>query len=52
VRVALDWTLDVFFTKDFVQYLHQRSTPFVNIPIPSSDIGPKNTDTDRLSMVH
>jgi NADH:quinone reductase (non-electrogenic) len=52
VRVALDWTLDVFFTKDFVQYLHQRSTPFVNTPITSSDIGPKNTDTDRLSMVH
>jgi NADH:ubiquinone reductase (H+-translocating) len=41
VRVALDWTLDVFFTKDFVQYLHQRSTPFVNTPITSSDIGPK-----------
>jgi len=52
VRVALDWTLDVFFTKDFVQYLHQRSTPFVNTPITSSDLGPKNTDTDRLSMVH
>jgi NADH dehydrogenase len=52
VRVALDWTLDVFFTKDFVQYLHQRSTPFVNTPITSSDIGPKNTDTDRVSMVH
>ena len=52
VRVALDWTLDVFFTKDFVQYLHQRSTPFVNTPITSSDIGPKNTDTERLSMVH
>ncbi|HZC35221.1 MAG TPA: NAD(P)/FAD-dependent oxidoreductase [Chthoniobacterales bacterium] len=25
VRVALDWTLDVFFSKDLVQYLHQRS---------------------------
>lgn len=25
VRVALDWTLDLFFTKDFVQYLHGRS---------------------------
>ena len=22
LRVALDWTLDVFFSKDFVQYLH------------------------------
>ena len=25
IRVALQWTLDVFFTKDFVQYLHQRA---------------------------
>jgi NADH dehydrogenase len=25
LRVALDWTLDVFFSKDFVQYLHERA---------------------------
>ena len=25
VRVAVDWTLDLFFSKDFVQYLHGRS---------------------------
>ena len=25
LRVALDWTLDVFFSKDFVQFLHERS---------------------------
>lgn len=25
VRVALDWTLDLFFSKDFVQYLHARA---------------------------
>ena len=25
LRVALQWTLDVFFSKDFVQYLHQRA---------------------------
>ena len=24
VRVALDWTLDLFFSKDFVQYVHHR----------------------------
>jgi NADH:ubiquinone reductase (H+-translocating) len=24
LRVALDWTLDIFFSKDFVQYLHER----------------------------
>ena len=25
LRVAIDWALDVFFSKDFVQYLHQRA---------------------------
>ena len=25
VRVILQWTLDLFFSKDFVQYLHQRA---------------------------
>jgi NADH dehydrogenase len=25
LRVALDWTLDLFFAKDFVQYAHERS---------------------------
>jgi hypothetical protein len=25
LRVALDWALDVFFAKDFVQYLNERS---------------------------
>src|SRR5215469_5455675 len=29
LRVALDWTMDLLFSKDFVQYLHQRSTPVV-----------------------
>ena len=24
VRVALEWTLDLFFSKDFVQYVHHR----------------------------
>ncbi len=26
VRVAQDWTLDLYFSKDFVQYLHPRAT--------------------------
>jgi NADH dehydrogenase len=30
LRVALDWTLDVFFSKDFVQYLHERSPVFTD----------------------
>ena len=25
VRVAIDWALDVLFTKDFVQFLDQRA---------------------------
>lgn len=25
MRVAIDWALDVFFSKDFVQYLDQRA---------------------------
>jgi hypothetical protein len=30
LRVALDWTLDVFFSKDFVQFLHKRSPVVVS----------------------
>jgi NADH dehydrogenase len=25
IRVALDWTLDLFFSKDLVQYIHEPS---------------------------
>jgi hypothetical protein len=31
LRVALDWTLDIFFSKDFVQYLHERA-PVLSSP--------------------
>ena len=48
LRVALDWTLDVFFSKDFVQYLHQRSPVIVNKP--SAD--PIETEPNRLTAVH
>jgi hypothetical protein len=48
VRVALDWTLDVFFSKDFVQYLHQRSALVVNTPIPGSSAHSIDTDPDRF----
>ncbi len=30
LRVALDWTLDLFFTKDFVQYLHHERSPTID----------------------
>jgi NADH dehydrogenase len=49
LRVALDWTLDVVFSKDFVQYLHQPSARVVNTPIASSDFHPIETDLHRLS---
>ena len=52
VRVALDWTLDVFFSKDFVQYLHERSALVVNTPIANSDAHPIGRDPNRLSAVH
>ena len=32
LRVALDWTMDLFFSKDFVQYLHERSPVFMDAP--------------------
>jgi NADH dehydrogenase len=44
LRVALDWTLDVFFSKDFVQYLHERSSLVVNTPKANSDAHAIETD--------
>lgn len=52
VRVALDWTLDVFFSKDFVQYLHDRQSLVVNTPIAHSDADSIETSPNRLSAVH
>jgi NADH:ubiquinone reductase (H+-translocating) len=52
LRVALDWTLDVFFSKDFVQYLHQRSPVVVDTPMTSSNAHPIETDPKRLAAVH
>ena len=40
LRVALDWTLDVFFSKDFVQYLHQSSSATTNTPDTNLNIRP------------
>ena len=51
LRVALDWTLDVFFSKDFVQYLHQRSPVVVNQPPASSEAHPIETEPSRLAAV-
>jgi NADH dehydrogenase len=51
LRVALDWTLDVFFSKDFVQYLHQRSPVVVNQPPANSDAHPVEPEPNRLAAV-
>jgi len=44
LRVALDWTLDVFFSKDFVQYLHERAPVMTDPsdPRPVGDCEPAN----------
>ena len=52
LRVALDWTLDVFFSKDLVQYLHPRSPVIVNKPPASSDAHPIETKPNQLAAVH
>jgi NADH dehydrogenase len=52
LRVALDWTLDVFFSKDFVQYLHQRSPVVARSPAANSDAHPIAAETNQLTAVH
>ena len=52
LRVALDWTLDVFFSKDFVQYLHQRSPVIANSPAANSDAHPIAAETNQLTGVN
>jgi NADH dehydrogenase len=40
LRVALDWTLDVFFSKDLVQFLHQPPRVGVKILASNSELLP------------
>jgi hypothetical protein len=42
--MLLDWTLDVFFSKDFVQYLHERAPVMTDPPDPrpAGDCEPAN----------
>ena len=37
LRVALDWTLDIFFSKDLVQYLHRRQPITADTPANSHE---------------
>jgi NADH dehydrogenase len=47
VRVAVDWALDIFFSKDFVQYLDQRAL-YIRRPRPARRRGTaSNTRRDR-----
>lgn len=43
LRVALEWTLDIFFNKDFVQYQHTRPPRQL---IPTDDAVPVRPDCD------
>jgi len=44
VRVAIDWALDVFFSKDFVQYLDQRA-----LAASQTETGAAPWNRDQLS---
>ena len=44
VRVAIDWALDVFFSKDFVQYLDQRA-----LATSQTETGAAPWNRDQLS---
>jgi NADH dehydrogenase len=52
VRVALDWSLDLFFSRDFVQYLHPRTTVAANQSSVSSNPGSAVTNQHEVSRVH
>ena len=51
LRVALDWTLDVFFSKDFVQYLHERA-PVVSEPLDLHAVAGQPGSTNQLAALH
>jgi hypothetical protein len=43
--VAIDWTLDVFFSKDFVQYLDQRA-----LATPQTETGAAPWNRNQLTI--
>ena len=47
LRVALDWTLDIFFSKDSVQYLHERAPVIVD----ASDVSPSDQAAPAINSV-
>ena len=47
MRVAIDWALDVLFTKDFVQYLDQRALAHTQ-----TETGAAPWNRDQLSDLH
>jgi len=48
LRVVLDWTLDVFFSKDLVQFLHERS-PVIS---GASAVPPANESSEAVPVAH
>ena len=51
VRVALDWTLDLFFRKDFVQYLTPQPPVMSTQQEPHMMVG-KPRDGGPLALAH
>jgi NADH:ubiquinone reductase (H+-translocating) len=52
LRVALDWTLDVFFSKDFVQYLHERSPVISDTSTAHVSGQPEVKNPDPSAAIH
>ena len=52
LRVALDWTLDVFFSKDFVQYLHERSPVISDTSTAHVSGQPEVKNQDPSAAIH
>ncbi len=46
VRVAIDWLLDVLFTKDFTQFMRPRAA-VISIPAAAIDFSPIASPTER-----
>ena len=51
LRVALDWTLDVFFSKDFGRYLHERA-PVVSQPSDLHPAASQAGSANQLAALH
>jgi NADH dehydrogenase len=51
IRVAIDWLLDVLFTKDFTQFIAQRA-PVISMPAPAIDLSSRGTAPLKRQAKH